>query len=155
MQAKSFTKVSPIQMSVNPSSDPSTNRRTPRRSYERLVGILCHGHYSVEQAVQIGEGGMMIVLPTELKAGDLILITLIFPKTLETLVGRAEVLYKGEKVSNDRVHTGVKFLNLATIKRRAIRDFVSAKPAFDNKESRNQQKAQATEIKKLEIKKAS
>ncbi len=137
MPQKSFKKVMPIEMSLNPSSDPSTNRRTPRRSYERLVGILSRGKYSVHRALQIGEGGMMIELPSDLKSGEFILITLIFPKTLETLVGRAEILYQKEKKSNADVQTGVRFLNLATIKRRAIRDFVSTKPAFDNIENRS------------------
>ena len=140
MQDSNFKKESPTKTTGAPRPDPSMNRRTPRRDYDRLAGILIRGKYSVQKAIQIGEGGMMIELPSSLKSGDLILISLVLPKSLETLVGRAEILYQKEKISDKMAQTGVKFINLETSKRRAIRDFVSAKPAFDLKENRGKGK---------------
>ncbi len=125
---QSFKKISPPLIY---SADPSTNRRTPRRSYERLVGVMTEGKYSLRRASQISEGGMLIELPFEIQAGDLILVTFILPNALETIVGRAEILYKKDKVLNGVIKTGIKFLNLETSKRRAIRDFVSSKPTDD------------------------
>ncbi len=149
MQKANFKKDSPAKTPLTSANDPSMNRKTPRRSYERLVGVMIRGKYEVYKANQIGEGGMMIELPASLKSGEWILVTLILPMSLVTIVGRAEVLYKKAKVSDVVFQTGLKFINLETSKRRAIRDFVSAKPALDNKEDRGKGKSKLSEALKI------
>ena len=120
-----FKKADPVS-----ALDPVANRKTPRRTYERLVGVLHKGKYFLQNSLQISEGGMMIELPNYVKRGDFIVVSFILPTSLETVNGRAEVLYL-QKVSDKLSKVGIKFINLDTIKRRAIRDFVSSKQFKD------------------------
>ncbi len=135
-----FNKVSVLKSAAV--IDPASNRRTPRRAYARVVGVMSGGKYFLCRAHEIGEGGMLVEFPLELKNGALVLVSFILPISLETVVGRAEVVYQRDKQApvfasdfgdgkKTRVFkTGVKFLNLDTLKRRAIRDFVSSKPVL-------------------------
>ncbi len=155
MQKLNFKKESPAKSISASNADPSMNRRTPRRSYERLAGVLIKGVYALQKAHQIGEGGMLLELPAHLQPGDFVLITLILPKSLAAVIGRAEVLYKKEKISEALAKTGVKFLNLDASMRRSIRDFVSAMPALDRMENRGKSKVKAPESLQVKLKKAS
>lgn len=74
---------------------------------------------------------MSLNLPPQLGIGCLMLVTFILPHSLETVVGRAEIVYQKEGSIDGVTKTGIKFLTLETLKRRAIRDFVSSKPPTD------------------------
>lgn len=108
-------------------------RRHPRRNLTRGVGVLCAGRYSVGQAHEISEGGMMFrVAPgaegEPLKAGQSVVLSFQIPnRDFVTLT--AEILYKVKDQSY-----GVKFLNISFERRRMIRDYISNKSIEEAKQ---------------------
>ncbi len=116
---KTFKKESPAQVSTKKAGT-IANRRTPRRGHDRIVGVLFSGKYSLVQSNQISEGGMMLELSRDLVAGEIILVTLLVPKTMAPILTRAEILYKIEDAqskNSNLVQTGIRFLSLEQIKK--------------------------------------
>lgn len=101
------------------------SRRTPRRVFERPIGVLHHGVYEVAQALQLSEGGMLFISEEKRMIGEFIVVSLVMPTT-GCLVVRGEMIY-------ERIHPeggfqyGVKFTPLQLNQRRVVRNYVAAK----------------------------
>ena len=68
------------------------SRRSPRRIFCRPVGLLYRGSYAVVRALQLSEGGLMLVSPWVLSPGDHVAVTVMLPFGGSCVV-RAEILY--------------------------------------------------------------
>ena len=99
-------------------------RRTPRRVFNRAVGILFGGDYSIQQALQLSEGGMLYSSAIKRQTGDHILVTIVLPNG--NLVVRGEILY-GKPAAGGVSQYGVRFDGVALHHKRMIRNYVSAK----------------------------
>lgn len=100
-------------------------RRTPRRVFNRAIGVLHHGTYSIQQAMQLSEGGLLFVSSARFANGDSIVATVLLP-------GGDGILFQGEIIyarpgSNGTFQYGVKFKTVAIHHKRMIRNYVSAK----------------------------
>ena len=100
-------------------------RRVPRRRIRAMVGLLHKGEYNVFQALQLGEGGLLIDSSKELELGDRLVLTFRIPFG-PTVVATATVRYRLEENASNY---GVEFLNLDFTIRRAIRNFVASQTA--------------------------
>jgi c-di-GMP-binding flagellar brake protein YcgR len=99
--------------------------RSPRRVFNRAVGILRDGKFELAQALQISESGMALVTPHALAVGSRLVITLVIPSA-EGLVLRAIVVAERDPVGNMRTY-GIQFSSMHLHERRMIRSYVSAK----------------------------
>jgi len=102
------------------------SRRTPRRVYQRPIGILCQGAYFLAQAHQLSEGGLLFSSDRIFTAGDLIVISLVMPDGGSVVV-RAEVIYERPGKRGSPPQYGVRFQSLHIPQRRQIRNYVAAK----------------------------
>lgn len=100
--------------------------RSPRRVFDRPVGLLFKGCYFVCRGLQVSEGGMLIGIDLALSAGDLVLLSLLLPSSGGTVV-RAEILYRHALSQSGLPEFGLKFLNITVLARRSVRNYVSAK----------------------------
>lgn len=123
--------------STTPVSGTPAARRTPRRPFQRPVGVLVGGHYEVLRARQLSEGGMSIFLGEfgsrlrikveEVKVGQKLCMTFLLPSG-ESLSLPGEVIYHDTE-SGPGLHLGVKFGTVPLHQRRLIRAYVSSKKA--------------------------
>ena len=104
-------------------------RKFPRRAFNRVIGVLSHGHYQITDAGEIGEGGLSFVLGTELKTGDEIVINFQIPGGGFASL-RAEI--RSVRVQEGRYLHGVSFRNALFSHKRQIRAFVSARGANES-----------------------
>jgi c-di-GMP-binding flagellar brake protein YcgR len=107
-------------------------RRSPRRVFNRAIGLLRDGSYEVAQALQISEGGMAVVAPANMKVGARMVITLVIPGG-DGLVLRAFVVSERAPVGKMRTY-GIQFTTLDLHQRRMIRAYVSAKTQAEAEE---------------------
>ena len=109
----------------------SGRRRVPRRTFEANVGVLLSGVYKVEQAHQVGEGGMMISCSEEvLNEGRNLAMSFFLPSGELIMVRgivRAVVPAKGK----NGARYGIEFLEVGFQYKRAIRNFVAAATRVD------------------------
>ncbi len=101
-------------------------RKTPRRDFQRSVGVLCRGEYHVGQSEQIGEGGMKFYSPHPLTQGTQIIVTFMIPAGGMVSL-RAEVLYTESGEAVNSLWYGCRFLDVPFQPRRWIRNYVAAK----------------------------
>lgn len=101
-------------------------RRVPRRTFESPVGVLVGGHYSVERAFQVGEGGMMLSYgPAALQAGQELVASFFLSSNATVIVrGIVRNIVGAEKGLPARY--GVEFVNLEFQHKREIRNFVAS-----------------------------
>lgn len=128
--------------SVAPTATGVAARRTPRRPFQRPVGVLSGGHYEVLRARQLSEGGMSIFLGEfgsrlrmkveEVQVGKPIAMSFILPSG-ESISLRGEVIYHDTE-SGAGLHIGVKFGVVPMAQRRLIRSYVSSKRAGETTE---------------------
>lgn len=128
--------------SVAPVTSGAAARRTPRRPFQRPVGVLAGGHYEVLRARQLSEGGMSIFLGDfgsrlrmkveEVLVGKSVSMTFILPSG-DSLSLRGEVIYHDTE-SGSGLHIGVKFGVVPMAERRLIRSYVSSKRAGETVE---------------------
>lgn len=92
------------------------------------MGVLFQGNYQVSQAIEIGEGGMLLESCHALAPEALICLSFYVPQKgfITTL---AQVAYTKQEGS-----IGLKFLSLEFEYRRAIRDYIAQKTALEAKE---------------------
>jgi hypothetical protein len=102
------------------------NRRTPRRVFERAVGVLYKGQYKLCRAKQISEGGILLLSDFQLKVNDHVVMTVLLPAGGHAIV-RAKVLYTMPAAKGELPSFGLRFLNLPFNIRRLIRNYVAAK----------------------------
>jgi len=126
------------EQASGPNSSPSAlnsirSRKSPRRALRADVGFLIRGRYQILRSLQIGEGGMLL-------AGDLskilagstsqsipgVVLTVPLPSR-EILVLRAKILYELKEGTAKEPAFGVQFLDITILKKRSIRNYVSAK----------------------------
>jgi hypothetical protein len=103
----------------------------PKREFKRKkiatkVGVLCRGQFSLEQGVEIGEGGMLLRTRKFFKIGDHLEINFSIPGG-GYVSSSAEVLYLIEPTPGE-FYFGLKFLDPATILKLEIRHFVEPSP---------------------------
>ncbi len=116
---------------VDPNSMAS-KRRTPRRLFQRPLGVLVRGHYMVVAAKQLSEGGLLFEIPRtsehldDLRVGTALALSILLPVGAG-LVLRGRVIYHAEEKS-DVIGVGVKFDEILLNQRRLIRNYVSSKP---------------------------
>lgn len=128
--------------SVAPVASGSAARRTPRRPFQRPVGVLVGGHYEVLRARQLSEGGMSIFLGEfgsrlrmkveEVQVGKPVAISFILPSG-DSISLRGDVIYHDTE-SGAGLHIGVKFGIVPMAQRRLIRSYVSSKRAGETVE---------------------
>lgn len=100
-------------------------RRSPRRVFNRVVGVLCDGSFELAQALQISEGGMSLATDRDLPMGARLVVTLVIP-------GATGLVLRGFIVNQRDPHAGMnayglQFYTLDLHQRRMIRSYVSAK----------------------------
>ena len=101
-------------------------RRVPRRTFDKLIGVLVRGNYSVERAFQVGEGGMMLsYAPAELEVGSL-LVASFFLSAKSTVIVRATIRNKVPAKDGEPIRYGIEFMNLEFHYKREIRNFVAS-----------------------------
>lgn len=130
--------------STAPVSGAAAARRTPRRPFQRPVGVLVGGHYEVLRARQLSEGGMSIFLGEfgsrlrikveEVNVGQKICVTFVLPGG-QSLCLAGEVIYQDAE-SGPGLHIGVKFGSVPLHQRRLIRGYVSSKKAGESPQER-------------------
>ena len=120
-----LTAASDDQQVVKTSRRGVENRRTPRRIYQRPIGILLHGVYDVFQGLQLSEGGLLFRSEKMFAVKSQIVATLVMPGG-GVIVTRGEVIY-ARPDSGRTQQFGVKFTSLPLHLRRVIRNYVTAK----------------------------
>lgn len=108
-----------------PDNSESRRRRVPRREFNRNIGVLFHGRFTVCQAFQIGEGGLLIAHPINLNIGDTVVVSFKLPNYIPDVV-RAVVRYVLEAKGSTPARYGIEFLNLDFTVRRQIRNYVAS-----------------------------
>ena len=104
----------------------AAHRKSPRRTFQRRVGLLVRGEFCVVQSSQIGEGGMMVVTDREL-SGEAVLTFIVPGRNYAYVVVRGNVLYKLPEKVNGMNSYGVQFTNLSFEHKRAVRYYVASK----------------------------
>lgn|GEM_PF-686335 len=101
-------------------------RKHPRREFERVVGILIAGHYSLSTGFEIGEGGIAFYLSDKLEPGAKGVISLQIPKgAFVSLIFEVRSLIVDENKQLFRI--GCLFQNIPFESKREIRAYVSAR----------------------------
>ncbi len=126
--------------STAPVSGTAAARRTPRRPFQRPVGVLVGGHYEVLRARQLSEGGISIFLGEfgsrlrikveEVKVGQKLCVTFLLPSG-DNLSLAGEVIYHDAE-SGPGLNIGIKFGTVPLHQRRLIRAYVSSKKAGES-----------------------
>lgn len=102
-----------------------SRRRVPRRIFETVVGMLLHGQYSMQRTFQVGEGGMMVSAPCDLKMSEQIVVSFYLPSCGLVVVRgvvRSVIPESGEVAER----YGIEFENLGFQHKREIRNFVAS-----------------------------
>ncbi len=107
-------------------------RRVPRRKFRRRVGLLAKGEYDVTDAIEIGEGGMLIHSSRELLSGQKIVLSFNVPGFVY-VVCRGQIRYVKKASENDGGENlyGVQFDNIEFNAKRQIRTYVAQKSLFE------------------------
>ena len=125
-------------------ADYIAKRRSPRRRFERIVGFLRHGRYHVTEAIEIGEGGIMVIAPEPAATDDRVVLT--FSVDGHELVStRAEVRYEIELAESGKKAYGLQFQNLDLSYKRYIRRYVSLKTLKEARAEQQKAKQKKTE----------
>ncbi len=105
-----------------------SQRRSPRRMFNHLVGILRAGKYQVVSALQISEGGLLIQGNLQLKPQeDQIVVSILLPDGGYAIT-RADVAYYLKPDTNRLVAAfGLQFTDLQLHTKRYIRNYIAAK----------------------------
>lgn len=108
---------------------PTKKRRVPRRELDARVGLLVAGKYTLAQAHEIGEGGLLLESSVPLKKDDRIVVTLRLPGILSGVV-LATVIYQ----TKDGYY-GLSFEKIEFDLKRKIRNYVASSTALQKKSS--------------------
>lgn len=101
-------------------------RKFPRRRFNRQVGFLADGIYSVGQCLEIGEGGISIALKKPLSVDKNIVVNFQIPGGSFVSV-RAQVRNANPTKMGNLYVFGCSFENLQFDHKREIRSYVSAR----------------------------
>jgi hypothetical protein len=100
-------------------------RRTPRRVFNRAIGVLYGGRYSIQQALQLSEGGMLFSSDSQFENGERMVATVLLPGG-HGILFQAEVIYR-RPGPNGSFQYVLKLGNVSIHQKRMIRNYVSAK----------------------------
>jgi hypothetical protein len=115
-------------------ADGGSRRRVPRRPIHQKVGILIRGKYTIEFALEIGEGGLLIEHSKELKVNERLVLSLRLPGILSGVV-LGTVAYKAPNIKARGNCYGVRFDDASFDLKRKIRNFVASNVAEITTES--------------------
>ncbi len=101
------------------------SRRSPRRAFNRAIGLLHGGVYELAEAIQISESGLSFVIEAQFQVEDHCVVTLVIPGG-GCLVLRGSVITERAKIGRMNSY-GIEFHALDLHQRRMIRSYVSAK----------------------------
>lgn len=125
-------------MNKNPEMKERTyigRRRVPRRNIRRRVGLLIHGKYHINFAIEIGEGGMLIYSDEALEKNNRLVVTFNIPFSLP-VVATATVRYiMPPDERHERPRYGVYFEKIDFKTRRKIRNYVASEAEDSQTES--------------------
>ncbi len=96
-------------------------RRYPRRKYDRKVGVLHQGQYSVGKGEEIGEGGIRLTVDMQMKESDFVILSFQISREVYVIT-KAEIRYC--KRANSY---GIQYHDIQFEKKRAIRDYIAEK----------------------------
>lgn len=123
-------QLTPLKMpTVSAPLNPHASRRKfPRRLFEKTVGILYRGKYTMEQSSQLSEGGMGILasMPDQLKVGESLVVTFLLPGQ-EFIIARAEVRDVRPPNNQNLKRISMMFIDFGFYPRRKVREYISAK----------------------------
>lgn len=119
----------------------SEARRTPRRVYNRAIGVLYNGQYNITQGLQISEGGMLFRSNQPIPTKGQIVVSVVLPGGA-VIVSRGEVIYERSDADGFR-QFGVRFKDLPIQQRRVIRNYVTAKTQAEAEEEAEVAKSSA------------
>ena len=122
-----FTPVK-IPSVAKPSNPFASRRKFPRRIFEKMIGFLYRGNYSILKSTQLSEGGMGILadIPAPIKNGDTVVVTFQLPGQ-ELIIARAEVRDVRPPDVTKRKRISLMFIDFGFYPRRKVREFISAK----------------------------
>jgi hypothetical protein len=100
-------------------------RKYPRRSLNRMIGILCRGTYFLALAGELGEGGLSFGSEYVITEGNECLVSLQIPSGSFVFL-RALVVANRKKQGDQMITHSLKFTNIDFSHKRQIRTFVSA-----------------------------
>lgn len=104
-------------------------RKYPRRSLKRNVGVLCGGKYILCEGGELGEGGMSILSEFALSNGQEIVVNFQIPFGAFVSL-RAQVVSAQKKMGDHKITHGLSFGAVDFSVKRQIRQFVSARKDF-------------------------
>jgi hypothetical protein len=106
-------------------SGDSPQRRFPRRSFEKPVGVLTGGQYSITKSTEVGEGGISFNSEYALQLNDQVVVTFKVPGA-DFVAVRATI--KNIRPAKQQGHNnyGCAFNNIEPDKKRLLRAFISS-----------------------------
>lgn len=110
-------------------------RKQPRRLFSRDIGLLIQGRFFVVQALQIGEGGLLISSDHVFDEGQSIVVTFKLPNFLPAVV-RGKIVYRMPE-DPGQLKYGIAFDNLESDTKKAIRSYVALKPSEEGAAERS------------------
>lgn len=102
-----------------------SRRKSPRRPFQRGIGVLSAGHYLLAQGHEIGEGGIAFIANENLQEGTAVVLNFQIPNGafVSTI---CEIRSVKQNADGGYVH-GCLFRNIKFEHKREIRTFVSAR----------------------------
>lgn len=98
-------------------------RKSPRRKLQTGVGLLIDGQYFKSELYEVGEGGMLALIPKECVRGQRLLATLHIPGMELPVFVPGRIAYSSETIANG---FGVQFEKMDFGVKRALRNFVAS-----------------------------
>ena len=111
------------------------HRRVPRRPVSCRIGVLISGSYSLANAYELGENGMMIDAPVELKEKQLIVITIRIARVLRGVMLSRVVYVLPPNEPGGATKYGLQFEQIDFDVKRMIRNFVASNRSSDETKS--------------------
>jgi hypothetical protein len=109
-------------------------RKFPRRTLQRQVGVLFGGSYFICESGEIGEGGMSILTEFVLGENREVVVNFQIPDgSFASLRGQIKSVVPGKGADAGIVTHGISFDQVPLVFKRQIRAFVSARTFSDLK----------------------
>lgn len=105
-------------------------RKYPRRRYVKPLGLLIHGTYFMSRCEEIGEGGVLVSTPQQVRIGESVILSIMLPEN-EIAIVRATIRYVIKKdlteTNNYPYQLGIQFHTLSFKFKKKVRDYIAAK----------------------------
>lgn len=103
----------------------SNRREFERRKFSTRVAVLCHGQFTIETGVEVGEGGMLLRTRKQFNVGDPLEINFSVPGGGYVRC-QATVVYKLEYGPGE-LYFGVQFIDPSTVLKLEVRQYVESR----------------------------